>query len=183
MTKLTTVQIDFLKKIGVPINKTFDATGLSKGYYSKVMKERSLEVAYGVTPCAKGNHTLRTRAGHCLQCNSANIRFQNRHTEAGFLYLAKSKSGKIVKFGQTQDIYQRMSSLNESGYGGFIDWEIVLFANVIESGKIEKQIHTEIWHHRAHFEYLKDGRMQEAYEIFKLPLKKAKELFQKYVAQ
>ena len=53
MAKLTADQIEFLKKIGVPIHKTFDATGRSRSYYSKVMEERSLEVAYGVSPCAK----------------------------------------------------------------------------------------------------------------------------------
>ena len=180
MAKLTSDQIQFLDRLGVPLDKTFDATGRSRSYYSKIMEERSLEVAYGVTPCAKGNHTLRTRSGNCIQCNTANLRFQNRHIESGFLYLATSKLGGVIKFGVTQNISNRRLSLIETEYGGFSDWKIVLYSKVTEAGKIEKLIHSEISHLRVYSEYYKDGKMQSAYEIFKLPLKRATIIFKKY---
>ena len=129
------------------------------------MRERCLEVAYGVSPCAKGNHTLRTRAGHCFQCNPANIRFQNRHTETAFLYLAVSKDGGVVKFGVTQDIADRQISLVDSAYGGYHDWEIIAFSRTEEAGKIEHLIHSEVSHLRVYAEYFKGQKVQSAYEV------------------
>ena len=180
MAKLTAEQIEFLNGLGVPLDKAFNATGLKRSYYQELMKEQSMEVAYGVSPCVKGNHTLRTRAGHCLQCNTANLSFQNRHTETAFLYLATSKTGGVVKFGVAQNISNRKKSLNESGYGGFFDWKIVLYSKVAEAGRIENLIHSEISHLRLFPEYYKDGRMQSAFEIFKLSTKKATVLFETY---
>ena len=180
MAELTEDQIQFLNRHGVSLEKTLDATGLSTSYYKKLMTERSLEVAYGVSPCAKGNHTLRTRAGHCVQCNTANLRFQNRHTETAYLYLAVSKDGGVVKFGVTQNIYDRRLSLVESEYGGYSDWEIVAFSRVEEAGKIEHLVHSEVSHLRVFAEYSKGTKMQSAYEVFDLSPKKAKILFKKY---
>ena len=71
MANLTEDQIQFLNRHGVSLEKTLDATGLSRSYYQELMTERCLEVAYGVSPCAKGNHTLRTRAGSIQNCNGA----------------------------------------------------------------------------------------------------------------
>lgn len=180
MTKLTKDQVEFLKQIGVPIEKTFNATGMSRTHYSKIMKSQSFEIAYGVTPCSRNNHTLRTRAGNCVQCNTANLRFQNRHRENGYLYLATSKVGGVVKFGVTQNISERKKTLNETKYGGFIDWKIITYSNCAECGKVEKLIHSEISHLRVVAEYSKNGKMQSAYELFKVPLNKALVLFNKF---
>lgn len=183
MARLTEDQISFIKRIGVPIEKTFDATGLARMEFKKIMKEESLEIAYGVTPCAKGNHTLRTRSGHCVQCNPAYLRFQNRHSETGILYLAVSKIGGVVKFGVTQDVEGRKASLNSTGYGGFDDWKIILHSKIYEAGKVEQIIHNNISRLRLIVEYPKDGKMQIAYEVFKMPITKAKDIFNKYINQ
>ena len=180
VAKLTDEQIQFLNRLGVPVEKTFDATGLSKSYYRQLMKERSLEVAYGVNPCKRGGHTLRSRSGHCIQCNTANLRYQNRYSESGFLYLATSALGGVIKFGQTKNVVQRRMTLNESSYGGFDDWSIVSFARINEAGKVEAIIHSHLSHMRVFSDYSKDGTTQSASEIFKLSVDEAKIIFEKY---
>ena len=68
MATLTQEQTDFLKSHHIPMDKTFDASGLSSKEYKAKMKENGALVAYGVPPCPKG-HTLKNKQANCLQCN------------------------------------------------------------------------------------------------------------------
>ena len=73
---ITKEQLKFLETQKISLDKIFDATGLSKTEYHKSMKEMDKIIAIGVTPCAKFSHSMRTRNGHCVQCNTATIAFR-----------------------------------------------------------------------------------------------------------
>ncbi len=75
MAKLNKQEINFLIEMEVPLEKTFDATEYSAAYYKSIMRRQDLWGAYGVTPCSAFGHQLRTRAGHCLQCNTSTISY------------------------------------------------------------------------------------------------------------
>ncbi len=81
MISLTDEQLLFITEHKIPVEKVFDATGLKKSDYSEIMKSSDKWLAIGTIPCAKFNHTMRTRSGHCVQCNPAAINFFLRHLE------------------------------------------------------------------------------------------------------
>ncbi|WP_256465376.1 MULTISPECIES: GIY-YIG nuclease family protein [unclassified Caballeronia] len=66
---------------------------------------------------------MRTKAGHCIQCDTSKIAFQLRSSDSGFVYLAHSESTGYVKIGYSRDDpHARMEKLREQAYGGARDW-------------------------------------------------------------
>lgn len=118
MTELTKEQTTFLTKHNTAVGSVFDATGLGKNDYRKLMKDLGKTVAIGVTPCKKGNHAMRTRSGHCIQCNPASLAFQKRHSMNGYVYIAGSLELSVIKVGLASDVEERMKSLNRLNYAG-----------------------------------------------------------------
>jgi hypothetical protein len=143
----------------------FDATGLSKSRYEPIMKELEKSFAYGVTPCRAAGHTLRSRAGHCIQCNTACIAFQKRHQKDGYIYIAGSVSSRMIKIGVTGDIQNRRASLNQKLYGGANDWEILLSAHIGNAGRIESDAHKALSVFSTEGTYISEGRVTECYEL------------------
>ena len=84
MAQLTKSQKDFLHHYGIREDETFDASGMSKSEYSAQMRGLGAKIAYGTTPCNAYGHSLRTRAGHCAQCDPRRIVFLNRHDSFGW---------------------------------------------------------------------------------------------------
>ena len=135
MAKLTDDQRFFLKTQKLPLSQIFDASGMRKAAYAEAMKAAGANFAFGTTPCARGGHTLRTRAGHCIQCDTSKIAYQMRHHRAGFVYLAGSPSTAQLKIGSTGDLSDRESKLRDYAYGGAADWEIILSSFVQNAGR------------------------------------------------
>ena len=65
VAQLTDEQLAFLDRHDVPLDRVFDATGMSPDEYKPLMSGGREWVAYGVSPCRAEGHTLRTRGGHC----------------------------------------------------------------------------------------------------------------------
>lgn len=184
MTQLTEGQKLFLKSKGVINSEIFDATNLKKSEYSKIMRELDYKVAYGVTPCAKGNHSLRDRNGNCLQCNPLILRYAKNHNDGGYVYIAHSKSSKLIKIGSTSNISKRGKSLKDPQYGSQSDWEIAHYTYVEEKrGAIEKEIQTLLKEHYVVSHYFKNGVKQSTYEIFNCSVKKATSVLKEVVAK
>ncbi len=122
---LTAEQKRFLSAHRIPIERVFDAQGRSASDYKRLMKTRGYLVACNVTPCQKARHTLRTRYGHCVQCDTKHIAFINRHSEQGYVYLAASMNCTLVKIGASIDPLRRIVHLNGYVYGGASDWKVI----------------------------------------------------------
>ena len=86
-----------------------------------------MRFAYGVTPCRKMGHTLRSLAGDCIQCNTHVIAFTNRYFDTGFIYVSISSSKELLKIGCTKNVENRTSGLNNLSYGGINDWKIIYY--------------------------------------------------------
>ena len=125
MKGLSEKQKTFLKKHGVELHQTYDAYGQPNRVYKPIMKKTGKVVAFNVTPCGNAAHTLRNRSGHCIQCNSAYLAFQNRSDSPGIVYVAKTNKGKVIKVGFSKSVEIRSKSLNRTAYGGFNDWQII----------------------------------------------------------
>lgn len=158
MITLNPEQTAFLKRHEIPMSKVFDASGLSRAEYSQIMGELELIIAFGVTPCAKAGHTLRTRAGHCAQCNTQAIAFIKRTYDEGDIYVARSDRAKLVKVGVASDAKKRMHWLNEYRYGEADDWILVYSRRVPKAGRIEFLIHSDLIQHAKPILYTKFGK-------------------------
>jgi hypothetical protein len=166
MTKATAEQIRFLQAQAIPLSRLFDATGMSRAVYQAAMKELEMVVAVGVSPCKEAGHTLRTRAGHCAQCNTHALAFLLRHDEPGEVYIATSAKMHLLKIGTSQYSLARMSNLNSYGYGGATDWSVHSNQSCKKAGRVEFMAHGLLHNHRVSRSYTKTGYTVECQELF-----------------
>ena len=170
MAHLSPHQISFLESQNVPLSRVFDATGMTRSAYRAAMAELEMAIASGVTPCGAGRHTLRTRAGHCAQCNTHAIAFLLRHDDPGEVYVAHSRSALLVKIGTSKFAHARMSNLNSYGYGGASDWRVHFSAACSRAGRVEFSAHRKLYSHRVARTYVKTGRTVACGELFQCTL-------------
>jgi hypothetical protein len=174
MTKLTEDQLAFLERYGVSASDVFDATGLPTAVWKVLAKAQGKRFAFGTTPCEKKRHTIRTRGGHCFQCNPENKSYITRHEVEGYVYIAQSKATSLVKVGMTTDLEERGRQLNVYRYGGARDWRIVATAWVGRAGKIESNTQAALRDCVVFANYTKAGVSIDCRELFKTDLKTAK---------
>jgi hypothetical protein len=141
MSSLTTEQLAFLAAKGVPLSRVFDATGMTRGDYQDAMKPLDYWLAFGVSPCSKLGHQLRTRAGHCAQCDPKKISFVARHDKPGQLYVAHSQRRHYTKVGSATDAEERIRSLNSHQYGNIDDWKLAFKIDCKSAGDMEFLVH------------------------------------------
>lgn len=176
MSKLTHEQFNFLLEQKIEIKHVFNAEGLRKEEYKKIMKDLNMIIAYNVTPCKAKGHTLRTRSGHCCQCDTSKIAFQMRADASGITYLAGSLKGEIIKIGFTKAIEIRSESLNRTKYANYSDWEILFAIQSKFAGKIENNSNSLLNKYFLSNDYEHDNHIQESYETFKCSYNKGKEV-------
>lgn len=167
MTKLTDEQIEFLGYHGIPLDRVFDASGMRTKDYKDVMRQRESWVAYGVTPCKEAGHTLRSRAGHCIQCDPAKITYIKKQAQGGLIYVAWSESKGLVKVGVTNSTQKRVGLLKSEMYGGASDWKLVRAWESDRVGKVETEAHRQLQPYASNASYLKNGVLTECAELFK----------------
>ncbi len=166
MTELTQEQLRFLHSHKIQLSNVFDGTGMAKVDYQKAMTDLEKSFVYGVTPCLKGGHTLRTKAGHCIQCDVRTIAFQLRSKAKAHIYIAGSYKLKLIKVGSSLDIDDRLHKLNEYKYGGADDWSMLASAYQDKAGRIENYIHGKLKQYNVKGSYIREGRKQQCYELF-----------------
>lgn len=173
MKKLDNEISNWLNKHNIPISKVMDASEYSgKSTYGPVMKQNGFLLATGVTPCKTASHRLRTRHGHCVMCDPTKLRYQQRYSEEAVIYVARASSDKrFVKIGITTNIEGRKQTLNTNGgYAGLLGWEINFQEKVSNAGDIENLIKKRLSEYSTVREYIKNGRLQTATEVFQAPL-------------
>ncbi len=176
MNELTTEQLNFLKEQKIELKYVFNAKDLKKEEYKEIMKDLNMIIAYNVTPCKAYGHTLRTRSGHCCQCDTSKIAFQLRADASGVTYLAGSLSGELIKIGYTKALEVRSESLNRTKYANFSDWEILFAIESKLAGKIENLVNTELSKYFISNNYEHDNHNQQTYETFKCSYEKGKQI-------
>jgi hypothetical protein len=181
MAKLSKEQIAFLKEQGISLSQVFDASFIKRKLdVQKQMEEQELSFYFGHSACRSEGHTLRTKAGHCIQCDTSKIAYQLRHSASGYVYLAYSQSRKLAKVGFTKNHPgERAELLKKEQYATATDWEIKKQAKFEkDAGKREFAIHSllECYQKTVAYEKYK-GQMVECREVFSCPLEIASKAF------
>lgn len=107
---LTKDEIEFLKTQGLTAADVYDGRSQSSATWKVGVRAAGKTVVLG-TPCSSKGHRLRTRSGDCAQCDTAKLSYQKRHNSEGYIYIAGSKSAKLLKVGTCVDIDQRHRNL------------------------------------------------------------------------
>ena len=164
--ELSQEQIDFLNLHNISRDKVFGATKYTQKTYRALMKEGGFIVATGVTKCNEGHHSLRSRSGHCVMCNSATLSFQKRHKNIGDLYVMHSPNTNLVKVGIADSAEERIVTVNKQAYGDVKDWRLVFWIRVTNAGYAEGRVHTLLSEYSEERYFYKGGSMVIAKEIF-----------------
>jgi hypothetical protein len=167
MAKLTDDQRRFLFEQKIPLSMVFDGTGMKPSQYKPRMEELGMLFVFGITPCKKSGHTLRSKSGSCIQCNTAYIEYQKRSVKNASVYLAGSPSTRLLKIGMTTDIDRRRVFLNQHRYGDVQDWEMLISVQTEDAGRMEFQVHQALNDFSVDGAYIKEGRRQQCYELFR----------------
>lgn len=169
---LTDSELHFLKGQKLLAADVYDGRGQSAAAWKAGVRVAGLTLVLG-TPCEQGGHRLRTRSGHCAQCNTSRISYQNRYNSPGYVYIAGSQAARLIKIGTATDISQRERNLRHQAYGGVRDWEMLFSAKVANAGQIENETLRRLRGHKVGHVYEKDGSDQEAIEILEISITKA----------
>ncbi|MEN3145632.1 GIY-YIG nuclease family protein [Ochrobactrum sp. WV_118_8] len=169
---LTKDEISFLKSQNFTVNDVYDGRGQSSAAWKAGVRAAGKTVVLG-TPCKNGGHRLRTRSGHCAQCDTSKLSYQHRHHTPGYIYIAGSRSAKLLKIGTAIDIDQRTRNLRNQAYGGIRDWEMLFTAKVQNGGKTESDALRRLNGYKIVRTYDKDGSAQDAAEMLKTSFSKA----------
>jgi hypothetical protein len=181
MASLSKEQIAFLKSQGIAPAQVFDAS-MTKSKVDRESKMEALELSlyFGGAACSKAGHTLRTKAGHCIQCDTSKIAYQLRHSASGYVYLAYSKSKSLAKVGFTKNHPQdRVEMLRREQYANAADWDLKKSIRYEkDAGRKEFAIHSLLEEHLKPISYEKyKGQMVECKEVFTCDLLLATKAF------
>lgn len=169
---LTREETAFLKSQGLSAADVYDGRMQSSAGWKAGVRAAGLTVVLG-TPCKNGGHRLRTRSGHCAQCDTSKLSYQKRHHTPGYVYIAGSKSARLLKIGTAVDIEQRKRNLCNQAYGGIRDWTMLFTAKVQNGGKTEGDAIRRLKAFQVVRLYDKDGLQQEAAEMLQTSFTKA----------
>jgi hypothetical protein len=179
MPMLSDEQREYLLRHKIPASVVFDATGLRRKEWQSQMKQLGLRFAFGVGPCKKGNHSLRSAGGNCIQCEPANIAFANRNYDDGHVYIAYSMEEVLLKVGVAKSVKKRINSLNSLGYAGATDWKVLHSIKVKKAGEVEFSIHADLASYHVSVTYLRDGNPVDCREVFRCDVLTALNTFDK----
>ncbi len=169
---LTKEEKEFIKQHGLALSEIYDARGKTVTEYHDEAK--ACGCLWVINSCRMG-HRLKTRSGHCIQCDHKRIVFQRRYSETGVLYIAVA--GEHCKVGMVENnfndvndaIYHRTATLNmDDGYGNISGWKIVRFWEVKNAGRIESEVHQLLAKYKEDdVLYWYSGELRTANELFK----------------
>ena len=168
---LTREEIAFLIHHGFQQDEIYDARLHRVAVWQAKAKEMGFVLVLG-SPCKKAGHRIRTRANHCVQCDTSKIAYVTRHNLPGYVYIAATVNGALFKIGSAIDIEQRERNLRNHCYGGFADWTIVATAKVENRGQTEQNALRGLKDFFLERPYNKDGKEQIAREMMRAPLSK-----------
>lgn len=165
--KLTPQEIAFLESQGLGAEDMFDGSNMSQRDREAAMEALGKRFYFGGKPCGAALHTLRAKAGHCIQCDTSKIAFSTRHSSPARLYVAGSLRGQRTKIGSAGSIDERLVRLRSEPYGGFDDWEMLAATPTLaNAGKIEASAQRALRDFQQPAIYTKAGVAQLAREMF-----------------
>jgi hypothetical protein len=181
---LNQADLDFLEHHGLPRSTLVDASGMTAAARKEYMRAVGASFAYGTSPCKAAGHQIRTRAGHCVQCNPAVIAYQLRHDRDAFIYVATTRALGLVKVGQAADLNDREGTLQRIRYGGVDDWKIERHSQWAEpAGPTELAVHRALKDYRVESGYHQGAKAMWCRELFRCTLEDAVAALESALAQ
>jgi hypothetical protein len=158
-------ELRFLRWHGLDQDDVYDGRYESKEDRHDAAKREGKFLILSSVRCRAAGHRIRTRAGHCFQCDPLKLVYQIRHSKSGYVYVAGSLSGRTIKIGTAKDIPQRERQLRAEAYAGVSDWIVLYSIYVSESGRVEHDASARVPGTRVFSSYFKDGIEQTAVEV------------------
>jgi hypothetical protein len=160
-------ELRFLRFHGLAQEDVYDGRYQSKEERHDAAKAEGKFLVLSSVRCRTAGHRIRTRAGHCFQCDPLKLVYQIRHSKSGYVYVAGSLSGRVIKIGTAKYLGQRAGQLRAERYAGFADWAVLYALYVSEAGRVEHDASSRVPVKRVYRSYLKDGIEQTAIEVLK----------------
>lgn len=161
---LTAQEIEFLAHHKISIEEVINVEGMIKIGQKRAMEAVSARISIGGGICNYG-HRLKTRSGHCPQCEPKNLAFEKRHSTTAFVYVCVSEKG-FVKIGYAADPSDREGRLNRESYASCQRWRLVFKKQFENAGRVESNAHAFLANRRTIQTYTKNGKKTETYEVF-----------------
>lgn len=178
---ITNAEYAFLASQKILISHVYDARGRAATGWGEDAKRAGL--MFGLSePCYQG-HRLRTRAGHCIECDTKRVAYIRRSADSGYVYIAASKAERLLKVGCCVDPDQRERNLNFQAYGGTDDWQIIAWCKTPSMGQVEFDIQNQLADISIERTYKKDGRDQIARELFRYEIARVWQTYRTRVAK
>jgi hypothetical protein len=130
-------------------------------------------VALG-SKCRSAGHRLRSRRGHCVQCDASKLGYQARYRADQYVYIAGSRSSKLIKIGTCGNLEQRERQVRAERYASAGDWRFIFHVKVSRAGEIEDLAQSRLSRYSVMRSYWKNGVMQDGVELFKCSFSQAK---------
>lgn len=163
-SELTPVELVFLRSQGLTSDDVFDARWMSQARWFKEIKEAGKTIALG-SPCRKARHRLRSRKGHCVQCDTKVLAFAGRFELKQYLYIAGSINARLIKIGVCKDIRQRIGQICAERHGDARDWEVIYAVEIERAGEIEDHVLSRLGRYAISSTYWKNGFLQQSIEL------------------
>jgi len=167
LEQLTAQQLAFLRRHNIPVAKVFDAIGYSQPEWREQMSIHEMVVAINVRACRRAGHKMRTSGGHCAQCSPENLAYQERYREEAYVYIAGSRSQRILKVGYSQSPHSRATHLSALRYGSASDWTLLFHVRCKRAGAVEHSLLAMHRNSSVFGEYWKDRKYQECFELLR----------------
>lgn len=176
MSTLTNEERFFLRSQYISIDDLLDAFGMKTSEAKNKLEETGQHFYFGAgRPCIEGGHRLRSKAGHCIQCDTSRIAYTLRSSSTAIVYIAGSSSTKLIKVGSSTMPNVRILHLSQLSYGGASDWELLASVQTEKAGRVEYATHARLAEFSHSATYEKTGTTHEADELFRCPYRSAKD--------
>jgi len=166
MLPFTDEELAFLRRHRISPDDVHDGRYQSKPVWQDEARESGKTLVLG-SRCRASGHRLRTRAGHCAQCDPKKISYQRRWRAESYVYIAGSLSAGLIKVGVAADTMHRESLLRHHRYGNVDDWELLAHVKVEEAGRVEYETLSRLDRQRVFRAYEKDGFSQVGGELLR----------------
>jgi hypothetical protein len=170
---LTQSELRFLASQGLSADDVFDARRLPQAYWFKRIDETNKTVALG-SKCRSAGHRLRSRRGHCVQCDTSKLGYQARYRADQYVYIAGSRSAKLIKIGTCSDLDQRERQVRAERYGSEGDWRFIFHMEVSRAGEIENLAQSRLSRYCLIRPYWKNGSMRDSIELLQCSFSRAR---------
>lgn len=163
---LTDSEKSFLTSQGLGPDDVMDVRGIPQWRWFRQIEEEGKTIALG-SKCKAAGHRLRSRRGHCVQCDTSKLGYQAHYAEERYVYIAGSRAARLIKIGNCRDTAQRERQMRSERYGGVGDWDFVYSVRVKRAGAVEDAARARLSRYRVTGEYWKDNELQTGIELLR----------------